>query len=360
MHSRQTADTLQAAATFLDLCQIWGPLEPETASKIKFAKYHALRIAKAIKAGEDPNLSNPAPEPMPNDETTALDPNDLDVQMLNGPPTTTQSQGQAYQPSVEEVPDEHDRLERQLAHRSLANESIHPLEAPSNPDLQYQNTWNQPGEPSPQAAGENYYNNGAGGEVSPLAPPEINRTTPAGGGYFPQVLDTHGSSHLSALPDAQPREPWAPPTGELLDLPTFPPASSSASDQRPSYLPHTDSLESFPPPPMDQNIEPNTPQAPVPHYPPQHQPAPRQMSARPSTSTQPRPAVWQSSNVTQSGPHRPNVPEPPSSNTDYVANEEAVLKAQKHARWAISALNFEDVNTAVKELRVALEALGAR
>jgi vacuolar protein sorting-associated protein VTA1 len=43
-----------------------------------------------------------------------------------------------------------------------------------------------------------------------------------------------------------------------------------------------------------------------------------------------------------------------------VVDEEAVIKAQKHARWAISALNFEDVPTAIKELRGALEALGAR
>jgi vacuolar protein sorting-associated protein VTA1 len=35
------------------------------------------------------------------------------------------------------------------------------------------------------------------------------------------------------------------------------------------------------------------------------------------------------------------------------------MAAQKHARWAISALNFEDVNTAVKELRLALQNLGA-
>jgi vacuolar protein sorting-associated protein VTA1 len=37
----------------------------------------------------------------------------------------------------------------------------------------------------------------------------------------------------------------------------------------------------------------------------------------------------------------------------------AIAKAQKHARWAISALNFEDADTAVKELRAALETLGA-
>jgi vacuolar protein sorting-associated protein VTA1 len=33
--------------------------------------------------------------------------------------------------------------------------------------------------------------------------------------------------------------------------------------------------------------------------------------------------------------------------------------AAKHAKWAISALNFEDVDTAVKQLRLALETLGA-
>jgi vacuolar protein sorting-associated protein VTA1 len=37
----------------------------------------------------------------------------------------------------------------------------------------------------------------------------------------------------------------------------------------------------------------------------------------------------------------------------------AIAKAQKHARWAISALNFEDADTAVKELRAALKTLGA-
>jgi vacuolar protein sorting-associated protein VTA1 len=42
-------------------------------------------------------------------------------------------------------------------------------------------------------------------------------------------------------------------------------------------------------------------------------------------------------------------------NTD----DAAIAKAQKHARWAISALNFEDAETAVRELRNALKTLGA-
>jgi len=43
-----------------------------------------------------------------------------------------------------------------------------------------------------------------------------------------------------------------------------------------------------------------------------------------------------------------------------VADEASIGAAQKHAKWAISALNFEDVDTAVKELHMALRSLGAR
>jgi vacuolar protein sorting-associated protein VTA1 len=43
----------------------------------------------------------------------------------------------------------------------------------------------------------------------------------------------------------------------------------------------------------------------------------------------------------------------------FATDEAAIVGAQKHAKWAISALNFEDVPTAVRELRQALEMLGA-
>ena len=67
----------------------------------------------------------------------------------------------------------------------------------------------------------------------------------------------------------------------------------------------------------------------------------------------------------------------PSSNTDrrhdisqatsevsphgirYRTDDSAISDAQKHAKWAVSALNFEDVDTAVKELKIALDSLGA-
>jgi vacuolar protein sorting-associated protein VTA1 len=63
------------------------------------------------------------------------------------------------------------------------------------------------------------------------------------------------------------------------------------------------------------------------------------------------------------GPARPTIT-PAGSYAPIAAggptvDEAAMVGAQKHAKWAISALNFEDVPTAVRELRRALELLGA-
>ena len=63
--TKQTADTFMAAATFLDLLSIWGEVDKEVAAKSKFAKFHAARILKAFKAGEDPNATNPVVEEEP-------------------------------------------------------------------------------------------------------------------------------------------------------------------------------------------------------------------------------------------------------------------------------------------------------
>lgn len=42
---------------------------------------------------------------------------------------------------------------------------------------------------------------------------------------------------------------------------------------------------------------------------------------------------------------------------EFVPDSESIVLAQKHAKWAISALNYEDVATAISELHVALRAL---
>ncbi|KAL8662476.1 MAG: hypothetical protein Q9202_004719 [Teloschistes flavicans] len=352
--SRQTADTFLAAAVFLELRQIWEPLDAEAASKIKYAKFHALRIAKALKAGEDPNLSNPAPEPaLPQEQP--LDPHDLDVQMLDERP----ARPAAYQPSVEEVPDEHDRLERHLAQRSSIDQSLHPSRAPSVPPHSDQYQGIPTATSSVPNAAENYYHQAAAPDVSPLlspdTAPDTGRNGSIEGGYFPKIpavahrlnettdADNHfdNLSHpsppnLPEIPSNIPSARFAPPAQPLP--PSAPLSGTSPDDIDPTgisapsapfapYKPQEPSVALSPQPRYPQPSAPSSVRQPIPH--PSHQTIP--MSSAPQQITAP----------------------------PVVVDEEAMAKAQKHARWAISALNFEDVNTAIKELRGALETLGA-
>ncbi|RMZ78097.1 hypothetical protein DV737_g4022, partial [Chaetothyriales sp. CBS 132003] len=302
--SRQTADTFNAASTFLDLLAIWGPVEPEITTKAKYAKFHAVRIAKAIKAGEDPNLSNPAPTPVPDEAVVGLDPDDADPSVVEiaddsdekqralahtstldqsihpsrdasvGPvplsqlsqvPQPPQAPHQKpRQPSVTEVPDEADRLSARLAQQSALDQSLHPSRAPSLPRE-------------------------TAAEVSPVA-----RSDAA----FYSVPRTNSALDTSTLETTPPRAaPLQPLPGPVAPAP-------------PVDLPSPPAVPSLPPVPSSQSL-PSPPAVP---------------SLLPALSM--------------------------------VVDEEAMAKAQKHARWAISALNFEDVPTAIRELRAALADLG--
>lgn len=262
---RQTADTFDAAATFFDLTRVWGTPDAETLQKIKFAKWNAARILKAIRQGEDPNESNPkAPEPEAEDPAEVeLDPTAQDI---SGP-----SSGR--QVSLEEVPD--------------AGEPL------------------VPGAHTSATATDN-----AG-----FPPPAPVETIPEPT-FVPSPI---GTPPPSAAVNLQPTPPTAPPSSRA------PPPQPSAQ------IPTTIAPEHIPPP------EP----LPIPHHAPQHPtpaPAPR---ATPVPVPVPAPAAAYT---------------PPTTNIHH----KDLNQAQKHAKWAISALNFDDVPTAVKELRNALAMLGAQ
>jgi vacuolar protein sorting-associated protein VTA1 len=360
-------------------------VDPEITAKIKYAKFHALRIAKALKAGEDPNLSNPQPEPAGEEALPALDPNDADVLMLNGAggahrqPSVVEVPDEAHslqrnlaqrslldeslhpsrtpsvprtgetkprQPSVVEVPDEADRLQRTMARQSLLDESLHPSRAPSTPAAP---TSRDVSPPAPNDPTTYYTHNNNDPDVSPIGPdpPTTNRKPSIGGNYFPQVPPPFAQPPPASIdiPSAPIDLPEAPSEHSLPDAPSsfagvgsFPPPQHQESPKAPPthqghFLPQTNTI-----PP---NFTPQSaPRQPMPQVPPQLR---QQPIIRPAyTAAPPAPAPA------------------PAPAADVVVDEEAVMKAQKHARWAISALNFEDVPTAIKELRSALETLGAR
>ncbi|KAE8444167.1 hypothetical protein EG329_000855 [Mollisiaceae sp. DMI_Dod_QoI] len=343
--TKQTADTFQAAATFLELANIWGTPDTETQAKIKYAKWNAVRIVKAIKEGKDPNESNPVPEPVQEEPLPPLDPNDPEVQQLEGP-AKPQS---AY---VEDVPDEQDKIEARTARQSSIDRSLHPSAQVS--------ARGSPGTFEPYPRDGFPYTAVQDDNVSPLEPSPNERNGSVGGGYFPEV-----PTFTSQI--QEPTMPTAPPDAlELPQQPTAPPGLRSSPD-----------FESFPPPviPDDppvppQNFyrqsppaqQPHIPPPQIPHTPPVQKPPyqpPQHHYPPPPHQHQPPPQQYQS-------PQQHHIPAPnpapvpaPIRKDQLITDDLAIAKAQKHARWAISALNFEDAETAVKELREALKTLGA-
>lgn len=342
-----------------------------------------------MKAGEDPNLSNPVSEPEATGEGTlpALDPNDADVQMLD-------SAGASHRhPSVVEVPDEAHRLQRNLAQKSLLDESLHPSRAPSvprsgetkprqpsavevpddahrlqsnmarqssldeslhpsrAPSIPPASTSRDVSPPAPNDPAKYYTNNTNEPDVSPIAPEPLtaDRRSSAGGNYFPQVPSPFGQPLPASIDISS-----APiDTDSTFDLPNAP--SERSLPDAPSALA---SAGPFPPP--QRRESPKIPPNHQGHLLPQTDPTPRDLAPQsaPRQSIPPAPPQLRQQPVAH--PAYSAAPPALAPPVDVAVDEEAVMKAQKHARWAISALNFEDVPTAIKELRGALETLGAR
>ncbi|EXF84520.1 hypothetical protein CFIO01_09648 [Colletotrichum fioriniae PJ7] len=287
--TRQTADTFDAAATFLLLGNIWGPVDEETLKKVKYAKWNAARILKALKEGKDPNESNPKQEePAAEEVLPALDPNDPDVQGLTSPKPA----------SVEDDP------ETEFYKKASAPAETATTTEPSEPEPVQSSVLDLPSVPSAN---------------------DLNPPVPQTQGYFdppeqfpPSPLSQTGVNDPSAPANAlsAPSPYAASSTG-----PSISPANA-ASPWQPPQIPPSNVTKSPPPP------------------------APQQFK--------PPPIVPQSRAPVAAGSHNSWAPSSaPSDDMD-------LPKAQKHAKWAISALNFEDVPTAVKELRNALAALGAQ
>ena len=287
-----------------------------------------MRITKAIKEGKDPNESNPRPEPSVDESLQPLNPDDPEVQQLSGEPSKPR------QASVEDVPDEQDRIESRLAAQSLLDRSLHPSAQPSaraSPGLQ------DKFEPYPRDGFP--YNAATEHDVSPIEPADIerldkrDRNSSIGGGYFPEVPTFTSDAQPPTLGTAPvPHLPGDISPPDLLDLPRQP--GPSAPRQSDSFLPPKLDDEASRQPHNFYRPQPPPPQQPISYQ------APTPSYAPPPTAM-PNPAQ---SSKKQSG---------------FVADDMAVAKAQKHARFAISALTFDDPDTAVKELRAALQTLGA-
>ncbi|KAK0670990.1 putative vacuolar protein sorting-associated protein [Cercophora samala] len=301
--TQQTATTFDAAATFFHLVNIWGTPDAETQQKIKYAKWNAARIVKAIKEGKDPNESNPKleelePAPPP------LDTNDPEVQGLTG---TSYGAG-PRSVTMEDVPDADLR-------RDAAGVSLPQSPASAGPPSTWGDELKLPGvptkltDPAPNSPSI----------PSPISPPSHNPANYQGAPDLPSPVagSTWTQSQPSPL-NTPPPVSWSQPPAQPPPTTGWPPSAP------PTFGMNTPSTAAVASPPISLPTNP--------FY----------MNMAPTAHTA-----------------NPPAPAPYAPVQIGVVDEAAMAGAQKHAKWAISALNFEDVATAVNELRRALELLGA-
>ncbi|KAI5844244.1 Vta1 like-domain-containing protein [Tricharina praecox] len=285
--TEKTPETLQAAAVFLEITKTFddAPTDGEIAKKIKYAKFHAARILKAMREGNDLNPPQQAPPPPALDDSTRP------------------------HPTVEEVPDE----------------TFAPQPGTvSTPDIM----------------------------MSGPAPVELPATAAAQEGYFPQVPMGHESPVVekSTFSDMDFSPPSPPSLAPRSAPPPTPPVPQSPPPPPPPpqvYQPLPPPPPIFHPPPLAQVFH-QPPPPPV--QPPPPQPQYQQTYNPPTPYNQPTPSPYHQQ-------QQPSPPPPPQARQQ--VSEADIAKAQKLAKWAISALDYEDIDNAVLQLRNALAALGA-
>lgn len=274
-------------ASLCDCRRVCADTWPQVAKKIKYAKFHAARILKALKDGGDPN------PPPPQLEERAPSP----------PP----------RPTLEEVPDEE-------FSQGPGNVSLHDESTPVDLSSPYQPSSFLPA-PPPRPLDS----------VSPQELPDA----PTHGGYFPPVPTIH-----------EPSSPGLSPVTMGPANTVFPDIAHENTYRFPSPPPPT--LPSAPP---FQPVPQQPPYSPPPQLPYAPPPPPQQPPYQPTHSAPPPQPVYHQQQI--------NTHIPPPAPARPQLREQDISQAQKYAKWAISALDYEDVDNAILQLRNALATLGA-
>ena len=326
---RQTADTFQAAVTFLNLLRIWSQPNPDITSKIKYAKYHALRIAKAIKANEDPNRSNPTPLRQSTDVFMGPAINALPSPLIDRPTLDGEGLTGAATPRCAETDS---KLVKYQAHVEDEDPSDTWHLGPASRDLAV-------------AAAPIPVNTGVASNRATAATSPIKKMHADYGvdDYYRSLSPSVSEPNPLVLPSAPPDEPMSDfragqnTITESADK-LLPARTETIGVERPSIDVHNPYW-----PPPDQ-----------PQHPIDHARSPLLPSKLPNAPPSNLPPAGVSRTIMLD-----TIPDAPASVAEsvYATDEEAIVQSIKHAKWAISALNFEDVKTAARELRIALDAL---
>ncbi|KAF7799279.1 hypothetical protein EIP86_010511 [Pleurotus ostreatoroseus] len=324
--NRGTAKKFLAAANFLEVLSTFesASSSPEATTtinvseKIRYAKWKAADIAKAIREGRKPTPGG-IDEPQPEEQPIVPDDGAMTAGEVAPSAPTDGTEGQIQtqggsgasawvSPELEGRVDEYDQDVARIANEG-EGKSLH--FAPSAPPSEDTKLYVPPAIPSA---------------------PTDHPGEKASEDEEPGMHSQHGIHDLSQPPEL--------PSTPSFILPSVPSAPSPS--QPSAQLPPPPSAPYFPP--SSPSPPPSAPQPPPSLPPPPSQPP--KLSAPPPTFSRPTPR-------TAAPPPPPADPEP-----EPVLAPATVARIQKHCKFAISALDYEDVDTARKELRQALQMLG--
>lgn len=260
--TKQTAASFAAAAVFLGLDAVWNPLSGETQEKIKFSKFQAARILRAIKAGEDPNELYTIPDEA--DELSTGHGEAIDGETADDHEPVIAENDSPVELKKEDSSDTPEKEQSKSLSDRPSSPQVDTIETPSELNLPE----------APKINPESY-----------ISLPQAPRSDPRNDVNLPNAPH--------AAPDMNSGETNSPPVQ---------PAKPASPPKIPTKLPVQD--------------------------------------AEPVKST-----------------HSHEKPSSSLSSQQIMALTKSTGAAQKHAKYAISALNYDDVNTAISELEIALEVL---
>ncbi|CDK26877.1 unnamed protein product [Kuraishia capsulata CBS 1993] len=295
--TRATIDKFMASVVFLGLLKQWdAELADDIAMKLRFAKFHVARIARTLKAGGDPNDYEMEGEKREEEE-------DKETNL-----TTDTNVAESQQES---------KAEPEKTPEPKFAPEVSPPDLPSAP-LDTDSTPKLPTAPR--------FIDGVESSLGLPKPPRfIENDANMGLPKAPRFIDD--DFEVAPTAPVEPSETNTHP--DKLGLPKTPTELKDAEGEK-------DAKES----PKDHEVgEPEKKAKP-------------ELSPTPRTRQAPQPT-------------KPAIASPPTihpSKKDIekmILDDEVISKAQKHAKFAISALNYEDAATAIKELEAALSLLKA-
>ncbi|KAJ7597495.1 Vta1 like-domain-containing protein [Mycena floridula] len=338
--TRSTAKKFLAAANFMEVLKVFpqSDVAESNGEKIRYAKWKAADISKAFREGRQP-VPGP-PGGLGEDELLALAPSTNSEVTLAGTASNKTSPTRTSAPGY---------------HQSLQSESPStPSRPPPLDPSSLGPAWGGQGELTPSG----WSNVATPGAASPGLNSATTRSgpeSPTPGKHRKKTRSGSGSSSGSTASIIRGSSPSSTGSKKSVHFTPSTAGSMPSSPTADAQINYGSNRDFIPPPPVMQTHEYHGehlhPSAP-PHVMQNHEHHGEHLhpSAPPLSNVYAQPSA---PHVSYSPQQIYAAPEPVLELTPAI-----IAKAQKHCRFAISSLDYEDAEQAKKELRAALKALG--